>query len=601
MTIQGSYDPQRLPWVVKLLREFSYGQFVVDAVWTPDDPGPLVGTWEFSEGVNGDCQHGELGLDADPLWPPDSRVLLVWEQPDTTQPPDFIGTVGLIRGARDPSGGAYTLPVLGLGDIDIQGRAGSYSAFNLGDVVVTGAIAYRGVVPLPTQRGDTVEAHHSRMTADYPDASFGVRGDGVRVLGRVTTGAYALSAAAGGPVYDLSLTGYERQKSVNETDADAGTAWALRSETGIRPGSLTPRVLAAASTGANTTTGSVNLVTPDIEAVPPISCMSVDSLPHAETIDQDFTAAPVAVSGSWPAQPTAFLKFAYAIPISDLVRASASTKDVQNATFDLKALMGTVGATVTARDDISYTGVNAPAGLADNYDIVVLPGRLEVSAVHFISATAPNYNPQGSLSSVLTAQANFNFRTSPAETYAAQSWGVQLQPEDDFLSGIYTVLNGGNYFWKVALVVQMTAFAYQATRKAGADPGLPGKQFYTSGHWTLDVQVDNPKMVRDVLASDIPGTNLPDAWGSPPVSPPTAQGKVAGRLKGPCVLTDLLLPDGSTISQPITQYRRARTYAEYYTEFQSGGSQTRVLTKAEGNLQATRERRLMTSLGVGPL
>ncbi|AZI45344.1 hypothetical protein EHF33_20760 (plasmid) [Deinococcus psychrotolerans] len=601
MTIQGFYDPDRKPWAVKLVREASYANFVLDYTWTPENPGPLVGTWSFSYLVNGECEHGELNLYADPMWPPDSRVVMIWEQPDTTLPPDFIGAVGLIRGATDSAGGNYTMPVIGLLDVDMLGSAGSYQSFALPDLYVPGGIQPLGVSYLSPDPGETVQGHHGRILEPFSDASAGVRGDGARVIGRAVSGVLALSAAAGGPVYELSLSGYERQKYVTETSQSPGERYALLTQTRSRPSSLTPRIYQGAG-------GKAPLIIPDQGGTPSTSWTLAQESSASFTLGSDLTSS-ISDSGTvttsdapFDAQTAALTRtYGLSFPISALVRQSAHSETAVNTSYDLTSL----------KVNVEYLrAATTPAGVVgfpefSYYDRPqIAEERVSITVEHWISASADGFDQTSALSPGEQA-----IRTLTLEDGLNTS--IQVEPPPDILQNVYASLNGGQYFWKVAVTVRYFLNDWRYVKKdpppnfiGGTGPydpaTLPKYRRLVFGNYSASMSI-SATQTADRSVGSIPAENLPDGWNSGTTSPPTAQGKVAGRLRGPAKLTDIKLPDGSTVEGPITQYTLSRTFESYSTSFQTGARQTRVLTAGEADLEAVRQRRLMTELGSGPL
>ncbi|MDL2342556.1 hypothetical protein QOL99_00135 [Deinococcus sp. MIMF12] len=580
--LTGSYHPGREPWVIHVYRIDPGGNFSLETVWTPANPGPLNGAWAFTHGPIHECRYGELGLDHDPGWPPDSRLLLIWEQPDTGQKPDFIGTAGILRGGRSELGGSYTLPVLGLGDLDAKGLAGTYTAVG---GWVNDTISAHGLELGEPKRGETVEAHHARLLAPFPDGGWGVRPDGQRVIGRPSGGAPVNLGAE--QVQRLQSSGYERQAYVTEAVGNPGERWATLVQTRLRPTVLTPRVLAAA--------GTDNLILPDVEFVVRLNFVQLISR-SADQADEGIEAtygqanftgprpektvyltlpAAATVRGDAPAPRSSVrVKVRISVPLSQIVRESATSRHALAARWSLKNLLFPFRAYVTGGKE----ALTPPAH--EDYELAA-PTAADTGAVlslrDWLSQT-----PDGRWEDALSHLSQGERPLQGAELQ------LRLSPPQDLIAEAYESIGGGTYHYLLEVWVDFPAAQQVYRRRPGRDASLPAYVTLVRGG-RVHLEVGRPGAITDALAEALPPENLPDGWDAPTYSDPTFQGEVAGRLIAPAVITGLPRPDGLQLSQVVTELRRVRTHSSYHTTIQTAARQTRQLTAAEQQLKTAKE------------
>lgn len=601
LTLIGSHHPAREAWVIHVYRAVFTATdpattYALEHQWTPDSPGPLAETWAFTHGPLHECRYGELGLHTDPGWPPDTRVLVVWEQPNTALPPDFIGAAGLVRGARGPEGGKYTLPLTGLGDVDARGAAGHYTAVT---PWVQAALTAYGVTLLPPKKGETVEAHLARVLEPFPDGGWGVRPDGVRVVGRPLAGTPVTLPAS--EVLELQGSGYERQEYVTEALADPGERWAALTQERPRPTSITPRVMAAA--------GTDNLILPDLEQAPAVNFLRTARGPLGGPPGEQFTYTNADVE-AMEAQPFGFrywnldmylpdqaaeysgndpppapvavrISAVVSLPLSDLVRQSASSRFAQNAVRSLRRLFFPFQAWTfgTGNVELAYP---PPA----RYTVIEDTAKAVQANVYFrdwLSAT-PDGPYENAVEPLTTGTRPL---TGDLVTDVRE---FRIPVPEDLVSEVYQSRNGGQYHYLLETWIELRARRLVAKKNPAstvtADP-LYLARYDISGRAVLSVGV--PRMLVDTLRATIPGDNLPPGWDAPTYSPPTFQGKVPGRLIAPAKVTGLRFPDGSLNDQFVSELRRERTADSYHTVVQIGARQTRSLTKAEKELRIAQE------------
>ncbi|CAM3667292.1 hypothetical protein [Deinococcus frigens] len=556
----GTYQPDRKDWLIQV------GPYVL----TPASPGPpgadwqLAGVWSLTYGPLGECRYGELGCTADPGLLLDSYPIELYEHPPYERTPDFRGVVGVTRGNRTPELGAYTLALVGEGDLDADGLA-IYSEY-------TKLGAGMGLTPKPDE---TVAAFHERILEPWGDGGWGVRGDGAKVVGRPSGGPVFTEAQ----VHGYTSSGQQRRDYVTETSASPGDRWKRLYDTRALPLPYAPRRYAPA--------GTDNLLLPDVETPTPLS-YTTNPLPYAAPLDLSFDNQPVVeVTGGWPEPSAETRNYLVSIPLSAVVRGSAGWEGAQGAEYSLQALSVVLGATLTS----FYGPIDAVIGVnfnSSDYDVVRTPGGLEVTAQHWISRNAQGSDPDIAISTVISARAAFayprSFGPGPGQP-PPQEWAVQIVPEADFLETVYQTLNGGTYWWKVALKILATPHSYRYTRKANADTSKPGNQYARvyrqDGRYQFDVRFDAPKMVQDKLVDAIPPDNYPPGWDAPSVSAPTFQGEVPGVLWPPARVGALY----------VTEARTIRTHERQWTELQTGARQTQKLLSSEARLKTAIDNR----------
>ncbi|CAM3265751.1 hypothetical protein DESA109040_05865 [Deinococcus saxicola] len=556
----GTYQPDRKDWLIQ----------VGPHVLTPASPGPpgadwqLAGVWSLTYGPLGECRYGELGLTADPGLMLDSYPIKIYEYPPYERSPDFRGVVGVTRGNRTPELGAYTLALIGEGDLDADGLA-VYSAYTKVD-------AGLGLTPRPDE---TVAAFHERILEPWGDGGWGVRGDGAKVVGRPSGGPVFTEAQ----VHGYTSSGQQRRDYVTETSASPGDRWKRLYDTRALPLPYAPRRYAAAAAD--------NLTLPDTETPAPVS-YTTNALPYAAPLDISFDNQPhQPVTGDWPNASSTTRFVLISVPLSAIVRGSAGWEGAVDATYSLKALSVVLGATLTNFNGpiTAYLGNDFSS---NDYDVVQTNGDLEVTAQHWISASDTANDPQGALSTVISARAAFayarSFGPGPGQP-PPQEWAVQIVPEADFLETVYQTLNGGTYWWKIALTLTARAHSYRYTRKANADTSKPENQYAKvyrqDGRYQFNVRADAPAMVQDKLVAMIPPDNYPPGWDAPSVSAPTHQGEVPGVLWPPARVGELY----------VTEARTIRTHDRQWTEIQTGARQTQKLLSSEARLKTAIDNR----------
>lgn len=549
----GTYQPDRQAWRIE----------VGPHVLTPDSPGPsgaswqLAGVWALTYGPLGECRYGELGCTADPGLLLDSFPVRLWEYPPYTRDPDFRGVVGVTRGNRTPELGAYTLALVGEGDLDADGLA-IYAEYTKVD-------AGLGLTPKPDE---TVAAYHERILEPWGDGGWGVRGDGAKLVGR----------PSGGPVFTpeqvhgYTSSGQQRRDYVTETSASPGDRWRRLYDTRALPLPYAPRRYAPA--------GTDNLVLPGVVDPAPISAGAAQ--PETAWSHDHEMPAPVASTAAFAAPTVQTQSYSVSVPISALAVSSAGREGAENADYDLKGLQ--VVASVSQGPN--YFGASALYGDATfdafYYDFQTSPAQFEVTVTHWISPTATGTDPADALSTVITGRAGLSL-IHPLTTVppTPQTWAVQISPEEDFLSNHYMSLNGGVYYWKVVLTIRTQAWQARYTRKA-ADARAPYEHaIWENGHWSGTLSLSEPKMIVDKLVLAIPPENYPPGWDAPSVSPPTHQGEVPGLLWPPARVGELY----------VTEARTIRTHDRQWTEIQTGARQTQRLLPSEARLKTAIDNR----------
>lgn len=544
MTLTGSYHPGRESWVVQI------GPYTL----TPEQPGPpdedwqLAGAWSLTYGPLFECRYGELGLTADPGWKPDAYNVLIWETPDTSQPPDFRGVTGIIRGNETLEGGAYTLAITGKGELDAKGRAALMVPYT--------AVGIAALTPEP---GETTEQLHARMLEPFPDGGWGVRGDGQRVVGRALGGTpYFLPASQ---VENLVASGYQRQNYVTETMADPGDRWAKLYASRATDTPLTPRVFAMSS--------SDNLILPDVESAPPYSGTTGPQTQSKGATENNYNDSillpPALLIETQIAAMAVRLPVSCSIPLSSLVAGSAYSASAVNATYGLKSL--------EFRVEVRGQSIASGSASRANY---TLTREVTKSFATFTADLLVGGQPEYT--------APVQLREDPDTNMAGMSETaiVPLPVPEDLVTDVYGSL--GSYDVSIqGMLVVLPAYrlwTYSGPAPAAGDP-VPPKYVLETYDVTGTVNLMPPKMVADKLVGAIPAGNLPPGWDSPAYSDATHQGEVPGRLKTPAYIQNV----PTYGNQVVADVRHNRTPERQWSEFQTAARQTGKVTTAEGQLK----------------
>lgn len=561
---------------------------------SPDQPGPpgenwqLAGTWALTFGPLGECRYAELGLTNDPGLRLDSTLVRIWEHPDTTQPPDFRGVVGVVRGNKDAQGGKYTLAIVGEGDLDEPGLA-RYATY-------TRVGAGYGLTPNPEE---TTGAFHARILEAFGDGGWGVKGDGTRVVG-VPTGGVRITA---GDVQGLTSSGYQRREYVTETSASPGDRWKRLYDVRALPQPYAPRVYAPAS--------SDDLILPNIERVATTvtfkqatSGVSFNDEAYGSVIVGSGTVTFVSEVGELDVRPSQDaspeesmfaplkLRVRSACKLSDLVRGSQRSKLAADATYSLTGLRYNIefsGVSVQRgidpQDRAQYTIIRQDKRRAPELTFRVYLGRSENAlwddalSQEFTGSFTPPLKPFPP-NTIFFAYANMwqdNFGTGKLI--------VPVDIPDDLIAEVYQSLNSGNYWLilEAELVVPTAITLWEKVTQTTADGVTTTHRNYIvqNGNKYGLLSIKAPTMTRDELVSSIPAANYPDGWDAGSVGPATTQGRVTGGLIPPAL--------ANWNNQQVTEARLVREYGAYYTEIQTGARQTQKLLKSEKKLKVAKD------------
>ncbi|MFC3859389.1 hypothetical protein ACFOPQ_01190 [Deinococcus antarcticus] len=564
------YYPERRPWLVMITgpgaplphTTVSFGtETHTGLLLSPDQPGPpggdwqLSGTWAFTQGPVGECRYGELGLTADPDLPLDQLMVLVWEQPDPTRPPDFRGTVGVVRGDTDLTGASYVLAIAAPSDDEARGLAAG------------SAYGYDAGRPL-----ETVQEYCERQLVGMDVGGWGVLPDGRRFVGAPSRRGPAFSRQQ---VQAYRSSGYQRRESVNQTSATPGDRWAVLYDELPLPHPHTPRVYQASS--------SENLVTPDVERTPPFqgllggtplghtgqrSAQTSITVPATSFDETDVSQPPPSHSELMTDRQV--ILFRLAVPLSQLVRASARSKYAKNAIYDLKGL--------TFRLKVSGQSLMGTTR-HPNYKVVAeLPAAYPVARWNLDFLVDNGASP----GVFLEAESTGSYQVVPrAYSTAGEAAELTLTVPEDLVAEVFDSIGGGHYWLNLDGEVTANNAWRIWERQAGDGPAM----IYERATNTVDVGLSAPTMTVDALVTAIPRANYPANWGAPGFTPATAQCEIPGLL----VLDD----QGATVDgQPVSECRRVREYNRAYTEVQLVARQTQVLLPSEQRLKAARDARL---------
>lgn len=556
----------RQSWVVRL----GPHRLTPEAPWVPGTPAMLTDTWAFTYAGLGECMYGELGLSADPGIPLDQWEVLIWETPDDDRAPDFRGVAGIVRGNDDLDRGAYSLAVVGWGDLD-ENELAIYSTYTRLGVGET----------LAPEGAETIGAFHARLLEPFGDGSWGVRGNGQRVVGIPSWLSAQPIRFLPTQIINYRPSGYQRRDYVTTTSASPGGRWKRLYARRPPPLPFSPRVYAEAS--------SDNLLLLDQDRVPPNSAyLTRTLLPDTGTY-----ASPVK-EGAWDSQtldgqgagvlseaatpfaqseiPTVRLGFRYELPLSDLVRTSESSRFAEDATQSIKKLSFSLeprGLSELAESSVTeMRSLETPVTLGEQRRsrgnllyrmyLVASPGLTFESALHHL----------------FTESANLD------DLQQGEEARIPVEVPEDLVTEVNLGFNNGNYLlvfegrYDLPAAYRWVKYQKPATDGQAAPPPTY-QRTYAQARATLTIH--QPSMLVDALVDEIPPENYPPGWDAPSISPPTAQGEVEGAL----------IPlEGAMIgNQYVTHSRVVRTYTRYYSELQTGARQTQKLLRAEKKLK----------------